>query len=364
MTNTNSAPSAAPYPSILSYSLGGIKDLVSELGQPSFRAKQLTEWVWSRGALAYDDMSNLPQSFREKLSEIAPLNRGRIVVSQVSKDRTRKYLIEFADGVRVEAVGLPSKERLTVCLSTQAGCAMGCTFCATGQGGFVRNLSCGEIADQVRLVGDDFGRRVTNVVTMGQGEPFANYDETLAGLRIINSPVGFAIGARHITLSTCGLVSGIERLASEPEQFTLAVSLHSALQSTRDALMPGVANQTIPRLGGALMYYYETTGRRPSFEYALTAGHSDSIEEITALRKFAKTIGAHINLIPLNPISGVSLHKTSKERAYEIVEELAKFQIEATVRTERGGDIDAACGQLTQKHSQESLAPESATADD
>ena len=332
---------------IIDRSLPELEALVADLGEPRFRTKQLVEWLWKRGAASYDDMTNLSKAFRDKLAEVAPLERARIAEQQVSGDGTIKFLIEYVDGVLVEAVGLPSADgRLTVCMSTQAGCAMGCTFCATGQLGLTRNLTCGEMAEQVRLVGDTFGRRVTNVVAMGQGEPFANYDQTLAALRILNSPDAFGIGARHITVSTAGLLDGIRRFGTEPEQFTLAVSLHSAIQETRDRIMPGMRGQTLDGLRAAMLDYAASSGRRPSLEYALVAGASDTSGEVGALRRFARSVGAHVNLIPINAIPGSDAQPTDRFRARDIVEELEAAGIATSLRAERGADIAAACGQL------------------
>jgi len=328
--------------------------LMKQLGQPAFRAKQLAQWLWVRGAQSYDDMSNLPAELRIQLADTAPLQRATVQQRQISKDGTRKYAIRFADGVSVEAVGLPSlkmeDQRLTVCLSTQAGCAMACAFCETGRGGLIRNLTAGEIAEQARIVGADFEQRVSNVVVMGQGEPFHNYDATLTGLRILNASEdkgGFGIGARHITLSTAGIIKGIKSLASEPEQFTLAVSLHSAIQSTRDKLMPGLKAQTLALLETALIDYSETSNRRPSLEYALIHKTNTAPEEIVALIQFARKTKAHVNLIPLNPTS--SQFKTADNvEAMHTAKVLRAEGIETTLRKRRGADIDAACGQLKQ----------------
>lgn len=332
---------------IIDRSIPELEALVAELGEPRFRTKQLVEWLWKRGAGSYDDMTNLSKAFRDQLAAVAPLERAQIAEQQESADGTIKFLIEYADGVLVEAVGLPSTDgRLTVCMSTQAGCAMGCTFCATGQLGLTRNLSCGEMAEQVRLVGETFGRRVTNVVAMGQGEPFANYDQTLAALRILNAPDAFGIGARHITVSTAGLTEGIRRFGAEPEQFTLAVSLHSAIQETRDRIMPGMRGQKLDDLRAAMLDYAASSGRRPSLEYALVAGASDTSGEVGALRRFARSVGAHVNLIPINPVPGSDARPTDRFRARDIVEELEAAGIATSLRAERGADIAAACGQL------------------
>lgn len=331
----------------LGLSLDGISKLMGELGQPAFRVKQFTEWLWSKGVDSYDEMTNLSADLRAKLAERAPLVRASIVEAQRAKDGTVKYLIEYGDGALVETVGLPAADgRLTVCVSSQVGCAMGCTFCATGRLGLSRNLTGGEMAEQVRLVSKDFNKRVTNVVVMGQGEPFANYEETLAGIRIMNSPIGFGIGARHITVSTCGLVGGIMRFGGEPEQFTLAVSLHSAVQATRDKIMPAMKNQLLSKLRAAIRTYSKESGRRPSLEYALVAGVSDTDEELAALEEFARSVGAHVNLIPINPIDGSTDSPTPPSRAREISAILELAGVPATVRTERGADIAAACGQL------------------
>ncbi len=327
----------------------GIAGFVSALGEPGYRAKQIVRWAYGRGARSFAEMTDLPAGLRETLSGRLAFPVPDVAARQVSADGTRKYLLTLADGSTVETVGLPADDRLTVCFSTQAGCAMGCAFCATGQSGLTRNLGAGEMVDQVRIVADDFGARVTNAVAMGQGEPFANYDATLGALRLMNSADGLGIGARHLTVSTCGLVPGIRKFATEPEQFTLAVSLHSALQKTRDSLMPGVSGVTLPELRASLVHYAERTGRRPSLEYALISGVNDTAEEIDALISFCRDLLIHVNLIPVNPVSGAPFARGSDARASEIRRRLEAAGIECSVRTERGADIDAACGQLRQR---------------
>jgi 23S rRNA (adenine2503-C2)-methyltransferase len=226
---------------------------------------------------------------------------------------------------------------------------MGCAFCATGQSGLTRSLGPGEMVDQLQVVADDFGQRVTNAVAMGQGEPFANYDHTLAALRLMNSPDAMGIGARHLTVSTCGLTSGIRRLASEPEQFTLAVSLHSAVQSTRDALMPGVSGIPLTTLRGAIASYAREAGRRPSVEYALLEGVNDSDAELAALIEFCRGLLIHVNLIPANTVSGAPFTRAHESRVVRFERALRAAGIETSTRAERGADIDAACGQLRQR---------------
>lgn len=331
--------------------------LFADLGQPTYRAAQLMRWLYQRGARSYDQMTDLPTGLRETLAGRFALSYPTVVERQVSSDGTRKYLLRLADGVTVEAVGLPSADRLTVCFSTQAGCAMGCTFCATGQSGLTRSLTPGEMVDQLVIVAFDFGDRVSNAVAMGQGEPFANYDGVLSALRIMNSDDGLGIGARHLTVSTCGLIAQIRRFAEEPEQFTLAVSLHSAIQQTRDRLMPGVRGARLPELRETLVDYAHATHRRPSLEYALAAGSNDSDEELSALIAFCRGMLVHVNLIPVNPVAESELSRSAMSHVAYFAERLASAGIEVSVRAERGTDIDAACGQLRQRHAGERPDP-------
>lgn len=321
---------------------------MKELGQPSFRAQQLTEWLYQRHASSYDEMTNLPAALRAALSERFPLTTPEIMNRQVSRDGTRKYLIEFDDGIRVETVAIPSRggDRLTVCFSTQAGCAIGCAFCATGREGFARNLTPGEIVDQVLIAQDDMGKRVTNVVGMGQGEPFLNYDNTMAALRILNNKKGLEIGARHISVSTCGILPGIERFSEEPEQFTLAVSLHAAHQGVRDLLMPNVARFKLGNLKSALQEYIAKTNRRVTLEYIMIDGVNDADEDLKALQKFCANLLCHVNLIPINAIEGSVFQPSEPETINRWLNAIQKKGTEATLRDSRGSDIDGACGQL------------------
>ena len=332
-----------------------IARLVAESGQATYRTRQLVRWLYARSALRFEDMSDLPAELRAALIEHYFVGVAETVAKQESADGTRKYLVRFPDGVSVETVGLPDKDRLTVCFSTQAGCAMGCSFCATGRAGFVRDLSPGEMVRQVMLVAHDFGRRVTNAVAMGQGEPFANYDATLGALRFMNADDGLGIGARHLTVSTCGLLPGIRRFSTEPEQFTLAVSLHSAVGATRRALMPGVRGVSLTSLRQAIVGYAETTGRRPTLEYALIDGVNETPAELEALVAFARGMLVHVNLIPVNPVAGAGLKRAAASRARAFADTLDGVGIECSIRVERGADIDAACGQLKQVFQEESL---------
>ena len=326
-----------------------IAHVVEELGQPKFRTKQIEEWLWTKNVTTFDEMTNLPAKFRSELTDRFSMGASSQVACQISSDGSRKYLLGLEDGVSVECVGMPSGSKLSVCASTQAGCAMGCSFCATGNAGLTRSLKASEIFEQVKHVGNDFGQRVTSVVLMGQGEPFANYDETLKALRLLNSPDGAGIGARHLTVSTCGIVPKIHQFAKEREQFTLAVSLHSAVQHTRDHLMPSVKRFSLLRLWDAMQAYVDRTGRRPTYEYALIAGINDTEEELAALCDFTRDTLSHVNLIMLNEVSGSPYKPSSESRAEHFVRSLEAVGVETTLRNSRGADIAAACGQLKQQ---------------
>ncbi len=326
-----------------------IAELVQELGQPAFRAKQICEWVFTKHVSSFEEMTNIPKKLREQLSEHFSFRLPEELVKQVSRDGSRKYLLEFSDGTSVETVGMPSKNKLAVCVSTQAGCAMGCAFCATGFNGLTRSLSAQEIVDQVRHVAMDFDERVTSVVFMGQGEPFANFDATVEALRMLNDPDGYAIGARHLTVSTCGVIPGIKRFSELPEQFTLAISLHSAVQSTRNKLMPGVKKYTLPRLHEAIQAYVEKTGRRPTYEFAMIDGINDTNPEMEALIDFCRGTLCHVNLIQLNDTPGSLLKPSPMKKVETLQKRLQMHGVEATIRNSRGNDIDAACGQLKQR---------------
>lgn len=336
---------------IKSFSAAELAELMKELGQPSFRSKQLFQWLYGHHVRSYDEMTNLPAALRSELERSYPLLTGSIINRQVSRDGTRKYVVEFSDGARVETVAMPGAtpetvDKLSICFSTQAGCPMACSFCATGKEGLTRNLTVGEMIDQIVLAQTDLGMRSSSLVAMGQGEPFLNYDNVIEALRIANSPESLNIGARHITISTCGIVQGINRLAQEPEQFTLAVSLHSADQRLRDKLMPAMANTPLPELKQALVEYRETTNRRVSFEYLMIDDLNDTPEALKKLVSFCSGMLCHINLIPINKVDGSPYQPSSASAMRKWVEALDKQGIETTIRKSRGSDIAGACGQL------------------
>ena len=339
---------------IFDYSAQGVEQLITSIGQPRFRAKQLIQWLYKHGVESYDEMKNLPAALRAKLAEEAPLIPPKIIDKQVSADGTRKFLLGLHDGCQVETVGIPSRDmnskgeprRLTVCFSTQVGCPMRCSFCATGKEGFTRNLAPGEMVWQILVCQREFGKRVSNVVAMGQGEPFLNYDNVMAALHYMNSEDALAIGARHISLSTCGVIPGIERFAGETEQFTLAVSLHSAIQDTRDRLMPGCAGTSLPDLKEALKDYQRKSGRRLTFEYLMVDGQTDDKKSLEALVDYCQGLQAHINLLKINHVDGSPLEPTPKRQLEWFQRSLEAAGIETTIRDSRGADIDGACGQL------------------
>ncbi|WP_251198279.1 23S rRNA (adenine(2503)-C(2))-methyltransferase RlmN [Anaerotardibacter muris] len=342
---------------IKSLSFAAIYELCEQLGQPKYRADQLIQWLFVKQASSYDEMTNLPKAFREALAKDYPLIPAKLIDKQISNDGTRKYCFELADGARVESVGIPvfkegsdgDLRSLTVCFSTQVGCPMACAFCATGTEGLTRDLSSGEMVDQVAFIQDDFNARVSHVVSMGQGEPFLNYDATIEALDLLNSKKGFGIGARHITVSTCGIIPGIERLAEDPHQYTLAVSLHSAEQVIRDMLMPRCSAQTLPQLKQALQFYQEKTGRRVSFEYLMINGVNDTDAALESLIEFSRGIMCHVNLIPLNDVDHSAFKPSSKDMITHWKNVLTRVGIETTIRNSRGSDIDGACGQLKNK---------------
>ena len=322
--------------------------LLAEWGEPAFRARQLWEWLYERRAVSFDAMTSLPQALRARLQAGAALGTLALATEQASHDGTLKRLYRLADGQLIESVLMPyDDDRRTACISTQAGCAMGCVFCATGQMGFARHLTAGEIFEQaLRFAAEleDQRERLSNVVLMGMGEPFHNYDESLAAVRLLMERLG--IGARHITISTVGLVPQIRRFADEGLQVRLAVSLHAATDARRAALLPVNKRWPLAELIGACHYYVTKTGRRITFEWAAIAGQNDTVDDAHQLGKLLQGLLCHVNIIPLNPTGGYSGGPAAREAVDRFVEVLAGYSVGATVRVRRGIDIDAGCGQL------------------
>jgi len=325
--------------------------LLTGWGQPAYRARQLWDWLYVQKVTDVAAMTNLPKGLRERLAAETRITRLEVVRELVSADgETVKWLFRLPDGQLIESVLMEYDDgRRTACISTQAGCAMGCVFCATGQMGFARHLSVGEIVEQAvhlaRWLGAR-GERLSNVVLMGMGEPFHNYDATLAAIHRLNDTAGLNIGQRHITVSTVGLVPMIRRFADEGLQVKLAISLHAATDEERSALLPVNKRWPIADLMDACRYYVEKAGRRITFEWALIRGENDTAEQAHALGSLLRGLQGHVNLIPLNPTGGY-LGKASNRRRIEAFQAaLESYGVTSTVRVRRGIDINAGCGQL------------------
>ena len=344
--------------SILGMSDEQLEALLKEWKQPRFRAKQIRGWIMDRGVTDFDEMHTLPMALRQLLNERASVGSLNMAQEQVSKDGTRKRLWRLHDGHLIESVLMPyDTNRRTACISSQVGCAMGCTFCATGQMGFTRSLTSDEIYEQAARFATELrarDERLSNVVFMGMGEPFRNYDAVVEAARRIMSDLG--IGARHITISTVGLVPEIRRFADLGLEIKLAISLHQSTDAARSAIMPVNRKHDLNALLDACRYYVAQSGRRVSFEWALIAGQNDGVEEATRLGQLLRGLKCHVNLIPLNPTRGFGGAPASVPSAHAFIAELARHGVPATVRVRRGIDIDAGCGQLADAASKEVAA--------
>ncbi len=353
MTDTVSA--SALRADILSMTPDELKEFVRAIGEKDFRAKQLYQWM-QKGAQLYE-MTNLPASMREKIAETAEYRLPKIEAKYVSKiDGTVKYLFSLTDGECVESVFMRYEHGNSLCVSSQAGCRMGCRFCASTLNGKTRDLTASEILGQVIMAQRDTGERVGGVVMMGIGEPLDNYDNAVRFLRLVSHPDGLNIGLRHISLSTCGLVDKIDRLATENLPITLSISLHASDDETRSALMPVNNKYPLQTLLAACRRYFDKTGRRVSFEYTLIAGKNDSLAQADALAALLKSgmhAVCHVNLILLNEVTETGLSTVGRKNAEAFRDRLEKRGINATIRRRLGSDIDASCGQLRLRHAKE-----------
>lgn len=323
-----------------------------EQGQPAFRGRQLFQWL-SRGVVSTQEMTDLPKALRAKIDQEGGISPPSVERKQVSKlDGTIKYLWRLSDGNCIETVLMRYRHGNSVCISSQVGCAMGCAFCASTVGGRVRNLTAGELLDQVIFTQKDSGVPISNIVLMGIGEPLDNYDNVRRFLTLVNHPDGVNIGMRHISLSTCGLIRGIDRLAEEGLQLTLSVSLHAPDDETRSALMPINRGTGVEALLAACRRYFAKTGRRISYEYAMIDGVNDTPRHARLLCEKLRGMGAHVNMIPLNNVEESPLKPSSRETIRSFQQTLEAAGITATVRRSLGGDIDASCGQLRRKQLQ------------
>lgn len=326
-----------------------IEAALKEMGQPKYRAGQIFEWL-TRGVKSFDEMSNLPKDLRTKLAEEFYIDGLTCLRKQVSQeDGTIKYLWQLRDGNAVETVVMRYKYGNTVCISSQVGCRQGCAFCASTIGGLVRCLEPSEMLDEVLYSQMESGLPIGHIVLMGIGEPLDNFDNVMRFLELVNHPKGMNIGMRHISLSTCGLIEKFDKLAERNLQLTLSVSLHAPDDETRSKIMPANRGRGVENLISACERYYEKTGRRISFEYAMIDGVNDTPEHAKLLAKHARRVSAHVNLIPLNHVDESKFEPSTPEHLKAFQKILRDSGVNATVRRKLGGDIDASCGQLRKK---------------
>jgi len=328
------------------FSLEELVAYFTSLGEKPFRARQVFQWMWQKGATEFSQMTNISRSLIQRLETIATLDRTEVVfISQSPASETRKLLLRLQDGKTVETVLIPEESRVTVCLSSQVGCGLDCDFCATGKMGLLRNLTAGEITDQLRQVMAISSRPVTNIVFMGMGEPFHNYSAVLKAADMMHDELAYGTGARRITISTSGLVPQIKQFAEENRRYKLAVSLNATVDEQRNVLMPINKKWNISALMDACKYYTEKTHNMLTFEYVLMAGINDTLQDARRLIQIARPVFCKVNVIPYNDING-TYRRPADEKIEAFLQELSKGNFPLTVRWSRGGDIDAACGQL------------------
>lgn len=335
---------------IKSMDITELQELLQELGEPKFRAKQLFDWLHAKQVDSFAEMTNLSKSLREKLGETAAINGVKIVRRLVSQiDGTRKYLFALSDGAIIESVLMKYEHGNTVCISTQVGCRMGCKFCASTLDGVERGLTAGEMLSQIYAIQKDCGERVHGTVLMGSGEPLDNYDNVVKFLHMVTDPAGMGISPRNISLSTCGLVPKIWTFIEDAPHVTLSISLHGVDDESRSRIMPVNRRYGLSQLIPAAKGYADKTGRRVVFEYALIAGQNASKEDAAKLAALLRGVNCHVNLIPLNPVKERGLAGISREKAHQFAGWLTERGISATVRREMGTDIEGACGQLRRR---------------
>ncbi len=338
---------------IRTFSLDQLTDYFKEIGEKPFRAKQVYDWLWSKNLHSIDEMTNLSKDLRDKLSQEFVIKPVAVDLLQKSKDGTIKNGVKLHDGLLVESVLIPTETRTTACVSSQVGCSLNCEFCATARLKRMRNLEVAEIVDQVALIDQQskmyFDRPLSNIVFMGMGEPMMNYKNVVEAIRKITKPEGLGMSARRITVSTSGIPKMIKMLADEDLKVKLALSLHSAVEKTRNEIMPFSEKFPLTEIMESLQYWYEKTGSVVTFEYCVWGGINDQPEDIKALIKFCRQVPSKVNLIQYNPIGEGKFDHRSIEAENRYVQELEKAGITVLVRRSRGGDIDAACGQLANK---------------
>ena len=335
---------------IKDYDLNDLKQELTNIGEKPFRAEQIFKWLYVEKVHSFDEMTNLSLELREKLKQNYDMCNYSIVRKLESKDGTKKYLFGLSDGNAIESVLMQYHFGKTVCVSSQIGCKMGCKFCASTGIAFVRSLTSGEIVEQIIAIEQDIGEKISNVVFMGIGEPFDNYDNVMNAIKILNNQKGLNIGARHISISTSGIVPKIYQFADENVQCTLSISLHSANNETRSSMMPVNNAYNIQELIKACKYYISKTNKRISFEYALAKDNNDNQKAADELVELLHGMLCHVNLIPINKIENGKYIKSSNENIIKFRDYLNSKGITATIRRELGSDIDAACGQLRRKN--------------
>ena len=334
---------------IKEYNLDELQNELVALGEKKYRAEQIFKWLYVDKVKEFDEMTNLSIELREKLKKEYTMCNFKILKKQEASDGTKKYLFDVLDGNAIESVLMEYHHGKTICVSSQIGCKMGCKFCASTGIKFIRSLTCGEIVEQVLAVEQDIGDKISNIVFMGIGEPFDNYDNVMKAIKIINNQKGLNIGARHISISTSGLVPMIYKFADEELQCTLSISLHATNDAKRSSMMPINNRYNIEELMEACKYYINKTNKRISFEYALAKDNNDNLDDAKELVKLLKGMLCHVNLIPINKIENGSYVKSTNENIIKFRDYLNKNGIVATIRRELGSDIDAACGQLRRK---------------
>lgn len=339
---------------IRAFDFAELATAIVDLGEPKFRAKQVYEWLWQKSATNFDEMTNLSKTLREKLNENFIINTAKVSDEQISKDRTIKSAFKLFDGNVVEGVLIPTKTRMTACISSQAGCSLTCKFCATGKLDRIRNLNADEIYDQVvaikKQAEENYQIPLSNIVYMGMGEPLLNYANMMRSIDRITSPDGLGMSPQRITVSTAGIAKMIKKLADDGARFNLALSLHAANEEKRNQIMPINETNNLEVLAEALLYFYEKTGTRPTFEYILLKGFNDSIDDARELVMFCKRVPSKVNVIEYNPIEGGEFSKSDPETTDAFCAYLESKSVIVNVRHSRGKDIDAACGQLANKN--------------
>ncbi len=370
-SNSSPPPSAGPGAPqrrhVLEDDPGALRRWLQSLDQPAYRAGQILKWVYERGAERFDEMSNLPKALRARLAEEAAICTSTVAATAVSEDGTHKLLLAWPDGQTTETVWIPAERRQTACVSTQVGCPVGCRFCASGLDGLGRNLTAGEIVEQALRVAnlirhhpdlDDASRRLSNIVIMGTGEPLANYEATIAAIRTLNASWGLGIGARKITVSTVGLPKQIRRLAAEDLQLNLALSLHAPTDRLRAELVPWARGVSIAELVRACREYFEQTGREITLEYVLLDEVNMQPEHAEGLARIARRLRANVNLLRYNPVPGLPYRRPNSQRTHAFQRRLRELGVNVHLRSSRGRDVSAACGQLRRAQGADGPPPE------